>query len=60
MKRFAVTMAFALVVASVTSAITAVAKLTFALLIPPMARARTKTKKLSAMTQIAYETAIPA
>lgn len=44
-------MALALVKLSVISAITAVAKLTLALLKPPTARASTKRAKLSATTQ---------
>ncbi len=43
-------MAFALVALSVISAITAVAKLTLALLIPPTALANTKSMKLSDTT----------
>ncbi len=46
-------MALALVELSVISAITAVAKLTLALLIPPTARAITKRTKLSETAQIA-------
>lgn len=53
------TIALVLVDVSETSAITAVARLTLALLIPPTARAKTKRKKLSAMTHKAYEAAIP-
>lgn len=47
------TMALALVELSVMSAITAVARLTLALLIPPTARARIKSIKLSDTIQIA-------
>lgn len=46
-------MALALVELSVMSAITAVARLTLALLIPPTARARIKSIKLSDTIQIA-------
>lgn len=53
------TMAFVRVDVSVTSAITAVARLTLALLNPPTARATTKRKKLSATTHNAYEAAMP-
>lgn len=52
-------MALALVALSVMSAMTAVAKLTLALLTPPTARAITKRMKLSDTAHKVYEAAIP-